>query len=110
MNPRQRRSEVISVVEGPSKSDMFRQMYDEGYSIAEIANMTNNYYSFVHRVIKRYKKQKADHTPPSAPTLNKDVVFELAQEYDVDSILKQLGLPEKKRGEVYKIWLEARGI
>lgn len=39
-----------------SKSDVFRELHKQGHSIAEIAKATGDYYSFVHRVIKREEK------------------------------------------------------
>ncbi len=52
-----------------SKSAKFREMYNEGYSIAQIARVTGDYYSFVHRVIRRHelelsKKGEEQHDEP----------------------------------------------
>lgn len=100
---------------GPSKSDIFRQLYDEGYSVAEITKITGDYYSFVYRVIKRYKFQK-DHTEPSENSCFsfgtnglKSTVAELCNDNDVDAIMNQLNLPEEKRSYVYKVWLQTNG-
>jgi len=41
-----------------TKSDKFRRMFDEGLSIAQISRATGDYYSFVHRVIRRHEEDK----------------------------------------------------
>ena len=96
-----------------SKSQMFREMYDEGYTIAQIAKETNNYYSFVHRVIRRYEfeQQSQQGEQPNNQTNNqtdnqtdKTEIKELHdQGYSVDQILKELNLDEEQRSYVYSI-------
>jgi transposase len=43
-----------------NKSEMFRQMYDEGKSIAEISKETQSVYSYVYGVIDRYLTSKGE--------------------------------------------------
>lgn len=43
-----------------SKSEMFRKLYKNGYSISEISNETDNHYSFVYNVIKNYSNKNDD--------------------------------------------------
>lgn len=42
-----------------SKSDLMRQLYDEGLTVAQIAKRLKSNYSFVYSVIKRYKEEGA---------------------------------------------------
>lgn len=95
-----------------TKSEMFREMFDQGYSIAEIAKETNNYYSFVHRVIRAYEKElgisHAEPAEPAEPTeLNgsrpskKDIRKLHKQNKNVDDIMEELNLPEEERSYVY---------
>ncbi len=39
-----------------SKSAVMRELYDRGYKIKEIAEMTNCHYSYVHTVIRKYEQ------------------------------------------------------
>jgi len=41
-----------------TKSDLFRQLYDQGKSVLEIARETNSPYSFVYGVIRRYRARR----------------------------------------------------
>ena len=43
-----------------SKSQQMRDLHEQGMSIADIARELQTYYSFVHRVIKRYEAEKAN--------------------------------------------------
>ena len=45
-----------------TKSDQIRQLHDEGLTISQIAKKMNTYYSFVHRVVKKYQKDKEANT------------------------------------------------
>jgi len=41
-----------------TKSQQFRDLFDQGLTIAEIAKKTNSNYTFVFSVIKKYKESK----------------------------------------------------
>lgn len=41
-----------------TKSQMFREMYDEGKTVGEIAKETGSNYTFVFSVIKKYRQEK----------------------------------------------------
>lgn len=88
-----------------NKSQKFRELYDKGYNISQIAKETNEYYSFVHRVIRKYERDQNINIP-SIDTdnnkANKKQIEELhKQNYTVDQILEELKLPEDQRSYVY---------
>jgi len=88
-----------------NKSQKFRNLYDEGLSIAQIAKQENEYYSFVHRVIRRHQKaqQKQEPTASNGKAKKKQIEELIIQDYSVDDILKALELPEEDRSLVYTI-------
>lgn len=88
-----------------NKSQKFRNLYDEGLSIAQIAKQENEYYSFVHRVIRKYQAQ-LEEVPQNPASTNgkakkKQIEELIVQDYSVDDILKTLELPEEDRSLVY---------
>jgi len=101
-----------------TKSDLFRQMYDQGYTIAQIARTTNNYYSFVHRVIRRYEREQTTDTQTTdtqntntqtTDKPNKEEIIELHQQnYTVDDILEHFKLQEDDRSYVYSVIKKAK--
>lgn len=44
--------------EGPSKSDLIREMAAKGMTAGAIAKALNSNYSFVHGVVKRYREER----------------------------------------------------
>lgn len=44
---------------GESKSQLFREMWDQGLKVGQIAKETNSNYTFVHTVIKKYRAKQA---------------------------------------------------
>lgn len=44
---------------GESKSQHFREMWDQGMKVGQIAKETNSNYTFVHTVIKKYRAKQA---------------------------------------------------
>ncbi len=89
-----------------SKSDQFRELWDQGYGVAEIARRTGSYYSFVYRVIRRYTGRK----PTKRGSLKRDIreLMEQNGRVNVDDVLRELGLGEDRRPQVYKVWKEIR--
>lgn len=96
-----------------NKSDKFREMYDKGMSIAEISRATGDYYSFVHRVIKRHEATKEPKTPtePTEPKAEVpketkkprkgDIKKHAEEGKSVDEIMEILELEESHRSVVY---------
>lgn len=56
-----------------SKSQLIRELYDEGLTITEIAKQLGAHYSFVHGVVRRYEQaqQKATKDESKASQIRK---------------------------------------
>ncbi len=84
-----------------TKTARFKELYKEGKSIAEIARMENTYYSFVHRVIRKYQKETEHQTEPQEEKDSTDAITLIKEGKSVDETMKELDLPEERRSQVY---------
>ena len=88
-----------------TKSARMRLLYENGMSIADIARELKTYYSFVHRVIQRHKKNHPElNTREAKQPRHPSKSSRIRRLYDdgktIDQIAGTLGLD---REEVYSI-------
>ena len=74
-----------------NKSDMFREMYENGMSVAAISKETGSHYSYVHGVIQRHCNKKGVEMRKERKESRSDKIRELAMEgKKVGQIAKEL--------------------
>ena len=52
-----KKGEEVRRVNKVTRASQFREMFDEGYNVGQIAKALNANYNQVHQVISKYKKQ-----------------------------------------------------
>ena len=74
-----------------SKSEMFRQMYDAGMSVAKIARETGSHYSYVHGVIQRLCQKRGEEVRKERKESKSDIIRAMVdQGKTVGQIAKEL--------------------
>jgi transposase len=74
-----------------NKSDMFREMYDSGMSVAEIARETGSHYSYVYGVIQRLCNKRGEEVRKERKASVSDTIRAMVDEgKTVGQIAKEL--------------------